>query len=83
MAKFDKWGTASAAGYDTNIALATRPSAERLISMVDKISPLSHPTAYAFDNGAGTGVVTVALRARFPAIPHIGRGPLPRHAEGD
>ena len=69
MAESDNWGTASAAGYDGNVALVTGPSAEHLISMVDKISPLSHPTASAFDNGAGTGVVTTALRARFPDIP--------------
>ena len=68
MSESDKWDTASAA-YASSVTYVTRPSAEHLISMVDEISPLSHPTASAFDNGAGSGVLTTALRARFPDIP--------------
>ena len=68
MAESDEWGTASAA-YAATLPDITGPSAEKLISMVNEVSPLSHPGASAFDNGAGSGALTVALRARFPDIP--------------
>ena len=64
----DDWGTASAA-YAARAEYVTRPSAEELISRVHDESPLSAPDARALDNGAGSGVVTTALRARFPNIP--------------
>ena len=64
----DDWGTASAA-YAARTEYVTRPSAEQLIAWVNEVSPLSAPGATALDNGAGSGVVTTALRARFPNIP--------------
>lgn len=70
MTQPDQWGTASAA-YAARTTYVTRPSAEQLISMVDEVSPLSHRDAIAFDNGAGSGVVTAALRARFADIPIV------------
>ena len=64
----DDWGTASAA-YAARTEYVTRPSAEELISWVHEVSPFSTPGATAFDNGAGSGVVTTALRTRFPDTP--------------
>ena len=64
----DDWGTASAA-YAARSEYVTRPPAEQLIAWVNEESPLSGPGATALDNGAGSGVVTTALRARFPNIP--------------
>lgn len=68
LSKVDDWGTASAA-YAARAAYMTRPCAEELLSWVHEESPLSAPGATAFDNGAGSGVTTTALRARFPNIP--------------
>ena len=64
----DDWGTASAA-YAARTEYVTRPSAEQLIAWVNEESPISVPSATALDNGAGSGVVTTALRTRFPNIP--------------
>ena len=64
----DDWGTAAAA-YAARTEFVTRPSAEELISWVHEVSPLSQPSASAFDNGAGSGVVTTTLRARFHNLP--------------
>lgn len=68
LSSSDNWGTASAA-YAAIAEHITRPSAEELISWVHEESPLSGPDATALDNGAGSGVVTTALRTRFPNIP--------------
>ena len=64
----DDWGTASAA-YAARTEYVTRPSAEQLISWVHEESPLTQSGATALDNGAGSGVVTTTLRARFPNVP--------------
>ena len=64
----DDWGTASSA-YADRMEYVTRPSAEALISWVHETSPFSAPSATALDNGAGSGVITTALRSRFPNIP--------------
>ena len=66
----DDWGTASSA-YAARTVYVTRPSAEALISWVHETSPLSAPSATSLDNGAGSGVVTTALRSRFPNIPIV------------
>lgn len=68
MSESQKWGAASSA-YAATVTYVTRPSAVELISMVDDMSPFTSSGATAFDNGAGSGVVTAALRARFPNIP--------------
>ena len=68
LSSSDDWGTASAA-YAARTEYVTRPSAEELISWVHEVSPISQPGATAIDNGAGSGVVTMALRARFPNLP--------------
>ena len=57
LSSSDDWGTASTA-YAARAEYVTRPSAEELISWVHKESSLSAPGAIAFDNGAGSGVVT-------------------------
>lgn len=62
------WDTASAA-YAARAEYVTSPCAEELLSWVHEESPFSAPGATAIDNGAGSGVVTVALRTRFPTIP--------------
>ena len=64
----DDWGIASAA-YAARTEYVTRPSAEQLISWVDEISPLALAGSIVLDNGAGSGVVTTALRNRFPNVP--------------
>ena len=64
----DDWGIASAA-YSARAEHVTRPCAEQLISWVHEESPLTNGGATAFDNGAGSGVVTTSLRARFSTIP--------------
>ena len=64
----DDWGTASAA-YAARAEYVTRPCAEELLSWVHEESPFSAPGATAFDNGAGSGVVTTSLQSRFPTIP--------------
>lgn len=64
----DEWGIGSAA-YAATAEYVTRPCAEQLIEWVNSESPLSTPSASAFDNGAGSGVVTTTLRARFPNLP--------------
>ena len=64
----DDWGTASAA-YAARTEYVTRPSAEALITWVNEELPLSAHNVNVFDNGAGSGVVTVALRSRFATAP--------------
>lgn len=64
----DDWGIASAA-YAARTEYVTRPSAEALISWVHEESPLSARNVSVLDNGAGSGVVTIALRARFTSAP--------------
>ena len=64
----DDWGTASAA-YAARAESVTRPCAEELLSWVHEESSFSTPGATAFDNGAGSGVVTTALQSRFPTVP--------------
>ena len=64
----DNWGTASAA-YAARAEYVTRPSAELLISWIDEELSFSLPGTTTLDNGAGSGVVTTSLRARFPNLP--------------
>ena len=64
----DDWGIASAA-YAARTEYVTRPSAESLISWMDEEFPLSVRDVNVLDNGAGSGVVTSALRARFVNAP--------------
>ena len=64
----DKWGIASA-GYAAKAEHVIGPAAEQLINWVHEESSLSTPLATALDNGAGTGIVTATLRARFPNLP--------------
>ena len=64
----DDWGIASAA-YAARAEYVTRPCAEALISWVKEEFPLSGPNVNILDNGAGSGVVTIALRARFANAP--------------
>ena len=64
----DQWSTASAA-YAAKAEYVTRPAAEELLSWVDSESWLSAPGVTVFDNGSGTGVVTAAIRTRFPDLP--------------
>lgn len=45
------------------------PAAEELISWVHEEFPLLSPGVTALDDGAGSGVVITALRARLPQIP--------------
>lgn len=68
MSSSDNWGAASAA-YAARAEGVTRPCAEELISWVNEESPLSAPGANVLDNGAGSGVVTTTLRARYPSMP--------------
>lgn len=68
LSSSDGWGTASKA-YAAKAEYVTSRCAEELISLVHEESPLSASGATAFDNGAGSGVVTTALRTRFLKIP--------------
>lgn len=68
LSSSDDWGTASAA-YAVRAEYVTRPCVEELISWVHEESPLSASGAAAIDNGAGSGVTTTTLRARFPSFP--------------
>ena len=68
VALSDDWGIASAA-YAARTEYVTRPCAEALISWVNEERPLSAPNVNVFDNGAGSGVVTTTLRARFANAP--------------
>lgn len=68
LSSSDGWGTASKA-YAAKAEYVTRRCAEGLISLVHGESPLSAPSATAFDNGAGSGVTTTALRTRFSNLP--------------
>lgn len=47
----------------------TLPLSKTLIARAETLRPLAGPDAHAFDNGCGTGVLTLALKEKFPNLP--------------
>ena len=56
----DRWGVASAV-YAAKAELVTQPPAEDLVCWMHEESSLSTPGSNVFDNGAGSGIATVAV----------------------
>ena len=67
--------TQNPAGWDTvsrvynHIELLTLPLARNVVDRVQSQSDLNGQGTTAFDNGCGTGVLTVALKEKFPSLP--------------
>ncbi|MCJ1301864.1 hypothetical protein MMC08_004665, partial [Hypocenomyce scalaris] len=60
------WSAASAS-YAERVGRMSRHACERLVSLAHATHPISPSTTYALDHGAGTGVLTSVLTARFPS----------------
>ena len=65
----DKYWSAYATTYDSQVGRMTRKAAERLVVLSNELKPYSAPNTYALDSGAGTGVTTTSLSGSFPSIP--------------
>lgn len=58
------WGSVSKVYNE--VERLTLPCAQKLVEMVHSLHSLEDPNVSAFDNGCGTGVLTLALKERFP-----------------
>ena len=63
----DSWTTASSS-YAERVGRMSIQSCDRLISQAHRTHPFSPSSSHVLDQGAGTGVLTSVLTARFPSI---------------